>query len=135
MPLITAAIVAVFGGLTLWLQDETFIKMKPTIVEALFSAILLGGLALGRPLLKPLLGAAWPMDDAGWRKLTLRFAVFFAAMAALNEIVWRTQSTDVWVTFKVVGLMALTLLFAVFQAPLMKRHAVEAAKDDAGGPP
>src|SRR3546814_3441601 len=78
MPLITAVIVGVFGGLTLWLQDETFIKMKPTIVEALFSAVLFGGLLFGRPLLKPLLGAAWPMDDEGWRKLTFRFAVFFA---------------------------------------------------------
>ena len=124
MPLITAAVVGIFGGLTLWLQDETFIKMKPTIVEALFSVILFGGLLFGRPLLKPLLGHAWPMADRGWHLLSLRFAVFFAAMAVLNEIVWRTQSTDFWVTFKVFGLMVLTLLFAISQAPLMKRFAL-----------
>ena len=123
MPLITAVIVGIFGGLTLWLQDETFIKMKPTIVEALFSLILFGGLFFKKPLLKPLMSSAWPMDDTGWHKLTIRFAWFFAAMAVLNEIVWRTQSTDFWVSFKVFGLMILTLLFAVAQAPLMQRHA------------
>ena len=122
MPLVTAAVVGVFGGLTLWLQDETFIKMKPTVVQGLFAAILLGGLATGRPLLKPLMGAAWPMDDEGWRRLTLRFGLFFAVMAGLNEAVWRTQSTDVWVAFKVFGILGLTFLFAVLQAPLMRRH-------------
>ncbi len=81
MPLITAAVVGVFGGLTLWFKDETFIKMKPTIVQSFFAAVLLGGLAAGRPLLKPLMGATWPMDDAGWRRLTLRFGIFFAVMA------------------------------------------------------
>jgi intracellular septation protein len=107
IPLLTAAIVAVFGGLTLWLQDETFIKMKPTIVQALFALILLGGLALRRPLLKALLGPMMPpLSDAAWRQFTLRYALFFVAMAALNELVWRTQSTDVWVTFKVFGLSA-----------------------------
>ena len=124
MPLITAVIVGIFGGLTLWLQDETFIKMKPTIVEALFSLILFGGLLFKKPLLKPLMSSAWPMDDAGWHKLTIRFAWFFASMAVLNEIVWRTQSTDFWVSFKVFGLMILTLLFAVAQARLMQRHAL-----------
>ena len=130
MPLITAIIVGVFGGLTLWLQDETFIKMKPTIVEALFALVLFGGLLFGKPLLKPLMGAAWPMDDAGWRKLTFRFAVFFAAMAVLNEIVWRTQSTDFWVSFKVFGLMGLTFAFAIAQTPLLRRHAIETEDDD-----
>ncbi len=124
MPLITAAIVGVFGGLTLWFNDETFIKMKPTVVQALFSLVLLGGLALGRPLLRLVLGAAWPMDETGWRRLTLRYGLFFAAMAGLNEVVWRTQSTDFWVAFKVFGLMGLTLLFALSQAPLMSRHHV-----------
>lgn len=124
MPLVTAVVVGIFGGLTLWLQDETFIKMKPTIVEALFALVLLGGLAVGRPLLKPLMGSAWPMDDVGWRRLTFRFAIFFAAVAVLNEIVWRTQTTDMWVTFKVFGIMGLTLVFAVAQAPLLKRHAL-----------
>ena len=125
MPLITAGVVAVFGGLTLALQDETFIKMKPTIVQVLFAAILLGGLAFGRPLLKPLMGAAWAMDERGWHKLTLRFALFFLAMAGLNELVWRTQSTDVWVSFKVFGILGLTLVFAVAQTPLMRRHHLE----------
>ncbi len=124
MPLATAITVGVFGGLTLWFNDETFIKMKPTIIEALFSLVLFGGLAIGRPLLKPLMGAAWPMDDTGWRRLTLRFAFFFAAIAVLNEIVWRTQSTDFWVAFKVFGIMGLTLLYAIAQAPLMKRYAL-----------
>jgi intracellular septation protein len=131
MPLITAIIVGFFGGLTLWLQDETFIKMKPTIVEAMFALVLFGGLLFGKPLLKPLMGSAWPMDDTGWRKLTFRFAVFFAAMAVLNEIVWRTQSTDFWVTFKVFGLMGLTFAFAITQTPLLRRHAIETEDDDA----
>lgn len=126
MPLITAGVVAVFGGLTLALQDDTFIKMKPTIVQVLFAAILLGGLALGRPLLKPLMGAAWSMDDRGWRKLTFRFGLFFLAMAGLNEAVWRTQSTDVWVSFKVFGILGLTLVFALAQTPLMRRHHLAA---------
>ena len=133
IPLITAVIVAVFGGLTLWLNDETFIKMKPTIVQALFAAILLGGLALDRPLLKPLLGAALPtMSDAAWRQFTLRYALFFIAMAALNEVVWRTQSTDVWVTFKVFGLAGLTLLFILSQIPFVTRHSAAAAGDGGG---
>lgn len=130
MPLITALIVGIFGGLTLLLADETFIKIKPTIIQALFAVILLGGLAVGRPLLKPLMGTAWQMEDEGWRRLTLRFALFFAAMAGLNEVVWRTQSTDIWVTFKVFGIMGLTLLFAIAQAPLMKRyHQPEASSE------
>jgi intracellular septation protein len=122
LPLVTAVIVGVFGGLTLWFEDPTFFKMKPTIVQGLFSVVLFGGLAFGRPLLSVLLGAAWPMDQEGWRRLTFRFAVFFAAMAALNEAVWRTQTEQVWVFFKVFGIMALTVLFTVAQAPLMKRH-------------
>jgi intracellular septation protein len=129
MPLITAGIVGIFGGLTLWLQDETFIKMKPTIVEALFSIILFGGLLFKKPLLKPLMSSAWPMNDIGWHKLTLRFAWFFASMAVLNEIVWRTQSTDFWVSFKVFGLMILTLLFAVAQTRLMQSHAIAIKTD------
>jgi len=129
MPLVTAAIVGIFGGLTLWLQDETFIKMKPTIVQLIFAAVLFGGLLFKRPLLKPLLGAAWPLDDAGWHKLSLRFAVFFLAMAALNEFVWRTQSTDFWVTFKVFGIMALTFLFVVSQIYFMRAHMLTHGED------
>jgi intracellular septation protein len=122
VPLVTAAIVVVFGGLTLWLQDETFIKMKPTIVQALFAAILPVGLAFGRPLLKPLIGPMLPpMSDRAWRQFTGRYALFFVAMAALNELVWRTQSTDLWVTFKVFGLPALTILFILSQIPFVAR--------------
>jgi len=129
IPLVTAAVVAVFGGLTLWLQDETFIKMKPTIVQALFAAILLGGLAFRRPLLKPLLGAMMPpMSDRAWGQLTLRYALFFIAMALLNELVWRTQSTDFWVSFKVFGLPVLTILFIVSQMPFLNRHAGRATR-------
>jgi len=131
MPVVTAVIVGVFGGLTLWLQDDTFIKMKPTIVQLIFAAVLLGGLLFKRPLLKPLLGSAWPLDDEGWNKLSFRFGLFFVAMAALNEIVWRTQSTDFWVTFKVFGILALTFVFVASQIYFMRAHmpALGAAED------
>lgn len=133
MPLITAGVLAIFGGLTLWLNDETFIKMKPTIVQALIGAILLGGLAIGRSPLKVLLGAMLPpMAEAAWRQLTLRYAVFFVVMAAVNEVVWRTQSTDFWVTFKVFGILTLTLLFAVSQVPFLTRHRLEGAEVERG---
>jgi intracellular septation protein len=126
--LLTAAVVAVFGGLTLWLNDATFIKMKPTIVQALFAAILLGGLLFDRPLLKPLLGRMMPaLSDAAWRRFTLRYALFFIAMALLNELVWRTQSTDLWVTFKVFGLTGLTFLFILTQLPFINRATRSAA--------
>lgn len=133
MPLVTAAVVTVFGGLTLWLQNETFFKMKPTIVQAIFAAVLLGGLAFKRPLLKPLLGGMMPaMSDAGWHGLTLRYGLFFVAMAILNEIVWRTQSTDFWVNFKVFGIMVLTIGFIMAQMPFMNRHMAETADASAG---
>ncbi len=127
LPLITAAIVGVFGGLTLYLNDPAFIKMKPTIVQALFAAVLLGGLLFGKPLLRPVLGMAmpWPLSERGWNRLTLRWGLFFAGMAVLNEAVWRTQPTDVWVSFKVFGIMVLTVGFALAQAPLMTRHRLE----------
>lgn len=125
MPVITAAIVGLFGGLTLWLQDDTFIKMKPTIIQLLFAAVLGFGLVVKRLFLKTLLGAALPMDDDGWRKLTWRFVGFFTAMAVVNEVVWRTQSTDFWVNFKVFGLMAVTMVFMLAQTPLVNRHKVE----------
>lgn len=127
LPLITAGIVGLFGGLTLYLDDPAFIKMKPTIVQAIFAAVLLGGLAFGKPLLRPVLGMAmpWPLTHRGWHLLTLRWALFFAAMAILNEAVWRTQPTDTWVTFKVFGIMVLTLGFAVAQTPLLTRHKAD----------
>ena len=133
MPLVTAAVVGVFGGLTLWFQDETFIKMKPTIVQASFSIVLLGGLAMGKPLLKPLRGTAWQMDETGWRRFTLRFAIFFAAMAGLNELVWRTQSTDFWVNYKIFGILALTFIFVATQIPLMQRHQLDEDGGEARG--
>ena len=133
IPLITAAVVGVFGGLTLWLQDETFIKMKPTIVQALFAAVLLGGLVVGRPLLKPLLGAVMPpMSDRAWSQLSLRYALFFLAMGVLNELVWRTQSTDFWVSFKVFALPGLTVLFIVSQLPFLSPPAGRADGQGAG---
>lgn len=125
MPLITAGVVGVFGGLTLALNDDTFIKLKPTIVQTLIGAVLLGGLLFNKALLKPVMGSAWPMDDPGWRKLTRNFGLFFFAMAVANEIVWRTQSTDFWVTFKVFGIMALTFAFSMTQIPILNRHRIE----------
>ncbi len=122
---VTAVIVMVFGGLTLIFDDDRFIKMKPTIVQALFAVVLLGGLAFGRPLLKPLLHAAWQLTDQGWRSLTLRFGLFFAAMAVINEIVWRTQTTDFWVNYKIFGALAITFAFTACQAPLINRHQVD----------
>ena len=124
MPLVTAVFVLVFGGLTLALQDELFIKLKPTIVNTLFGAILLGGLATGRVLLKPVFGAGLALDDAGWRALTLRFGLFFLFLAVLNEVVWRSVSTDAWVSFKVFGLMPLTFVFFLLQTPLLRRHGL-----------
>ena len=124
LAVITAVVVSIFGGLTLWFDDDTFIKMKPTIVQAILGVILLGGLAFGRPLLKPVMGTAWNMDEAGWRKLSLRFALFFIAMAVLNEIVWRTQSTDFWVNFKVLGILGLTMAFSLAQMPLLNKHRI-----------
>jgi len=131
MPLITAVVVGVFGGLTIYLEDDTFIKMKPTIVQVAFGVILLTGLAFGRSFLKNLMGSAWAMDDEGWRKLTLRFGMFFLVMAAINEAVWRTQTTDFWVNFKVFGIIGLTLVFAMSQAPLISRHQIDEESGDA----
>lgn len=130
MPLVTAAVVGVFGGLTLWFQDETFIKMKPTIIYLMFTAVLLGGLVSGRPLLKPLLGSSWRMDERGWSLLTLRFGLFFIVMAGLNELVWRTQTTDFWVSYKVFGTIVLMLAFTASQIPLMTRHQLPGEEEE-----
>ena len=125
MPLVSAGFVAVFGALTLWLQDDTFIKVKVTLINALFGIAQLAGLGFGQLFLKLVMGEAVRLTDAGWRKLTWRWGVFFLGVALLNEVVWRTQPTDIWVDFKVFGLLPLTLVFAALQAPLMMRHMIE----------
>ena len=122
MPIVMAVFVLIFGGLTLYLEDETFIKLKPTIVNCIFGAILFGGLLFKQPLLKPLLGDAFPLDDEGWFKMTWRWGAFFFVLAALNEVVWRNFSTDAWVNFKVFGIMPLTLVFAASQVFLLQNH-------------
>ncbi|MEK9900633.1 MAG: septation protein A [Rhodospirillaceae bacterium] len=124
MPLVSGIFVLFFGGLTLVLADETFIKLKPTLVNTLFAAILFGGLATRRSLLKPLFGAAVQLTERGWRQLTLRWAVFFVVLAILNEIVWRNFSTDFWVSFKLFGIMPLTFVFAAAQTPLFLREQI-----------
>jgi intracellular septation protein len=127
MAIVTAVVVIVFGALTLFLQDETFIKMKPTIVYTLFAAILGGGLLFGRSFIAIMFDQMFNLTPQGWRALTLRWAFWFFAMAVLNEIIWRTQSTDFWVAFKVFGMVPLTMLFAVTQMPLIKRYRQEPA--------
>jgi intracellular septation protein len=128
MPVITAIIVVAFGGLTLILHDATFIKVKPTIIYALFGAILIGGLIFKKPLLGVVFDSMFDLTDEGWRKLTLRWAIFFLVLAVLNEIIWRNTSTNVWVDFKVFGVTPLTLVFGALQVPLLKRYAVEPAE-------
>ncbi len=130
MPLVSGVVVVVFGGLTLFLQDELFIKLKPTIVNTLFGAILLGGLWFRKSLLTVVLDSVFHLTDEGWRKLTFRWGLFFLFLALVNEVVWRTQTTDFWVSFKVFGIMPITLAFALAQTPLIMRH--EAGKQDEG---
>jgi intracellular septation protein len=125
MPLLTAVIVLVFGSLTLVLHDELFIKLKPTIIYLLFGIVLLGGLAFGKSLLGVVFDSVFHLTAEGWRKLTLRWALFFFALAILNEIVWRTQTTDVWVSFKVFGVVPLTFLFGALQYPLLTKYAAD----------
>jgi len=128
MPLVTTVVVVVFGGLTLILQDDTFIKMKPTIVNGLFAFTLFTGLLFGRAFLKYLFGPVFQLDDEGWTKLSFRWACFFVFMAILNEIVWRTQTESFWVSFKVFGNMPITIVFALSQLPLIQKHSTD------GGP-
>jgi len=135
MPLISGVIVLVFGGLSIWFQNDTFIKMKPTIVYSLFAVLLLGGLAFGRSLIGYVFDSAFQLDAEGWRKLTIRWGLFFLALAALNEVVWRTFSTDVWVKFKVFGFLPLIFIFGLLQTPLVMRHALPERAEEKGDQP
>jgi intracellular septation protein len=125
MPLVTAVIVLIFGGLTLILHDDLFIKLKPTIIYVLFGATLVGGLVFGKPLLGMVFDSVFHLREEGWRKLTWRWAIFFFALALINEIVWRTQTTDFWVSFKLFGVVPLTFLFATLQVPLLNKYSIE----------
>ena len=127
MPLVTGAVVLIFGGLTLWLQDDTFIKMKPTITNSLFAAALLGGLAFGQPLLKYVFGDIYKLRPEGWWRMTLNWGLFFVLLAVINEVVWRNFDTDFWVAFKVWGVMPLTVLFSMSQLPLLQKYAPDEA--------
>ncbi len=129
MPVVTAIAVTVFGALTFLLHDAVFIKLKPTIVNSIFGATLLGALAFGKPLLPIVLDSVMHLSEEGWRKLTLRWGIFFFVLAALNEIVWRTQSTDFWAGFKAFGIMPLTIVFALTQVPLIMRYEVKPSEE------
>ncbi|WP_284777320.1 septation protein A [Agrobacterium sp. lyk4-40-TYG-31] len=130
MPLISGIVVLVFGALTLYLQNDTFIKMKPTIVNTLFGVILLGGLLFGQSLLGYVFNSAFKLNEEGWRKLTFRWGFFFLFLAVLNEVVWRGFSTDTWVAFKVWGTMPITVIFTMAQMPLIMRHSIEPLTKD-----
>lgn len=133
MPLFTAVLVMVFGGLTLYLKNDVFIKMKPTVLYGFFGIVLLGGLSANRLFIKYVFAQAFELSEAGWRKLTVRWAVFFLALAVINETVWRVTSTATWVSFKVWGIIPLIFLFALAQTPLVMKHqAADAAGSDKG---
>tara|TARA_B100000900_G_scaffold92640_1_gene75960 strand:+ start:31 stop:570 length:540 start_codon:yes stop_codon:yes gene_type:complete len=125
MPTVGAGIVLVFGGLTIYFDNEVFIKMKPTIINLVFAVILYGGMLIKKPFLKILLGAALKLEEEGWRILTYRWIGFFIALAILNEIVWRTQSTDIWVNFKVFAILPITFIFTMTQFPLIKKYQID----------
>ena len=131
MAIVTAVIVLVFGGLTLFFHDEMFIKVKPTIIYALFALALGIGLLMGRSFIAIMFDQMFNLTPAGWRLLTIRWMIFFAGMAVLNEIIWRTQSTDFWVSFKAFGVIPITAIFAMAQTPLIKRFSIEPANDEA----
>ena len=125
MPTVGAAIILVFGGLTIYFDNETFFKMKPTIINLLFAGILYGGIILNKSLLRYLLGAALKLRDKGWDILTKRWIGFFIALAILNEIIWRTQTTDIWVNFKVFGILPITFIFTLTQFSTIKKYQIE----------
>lgn len=125
MQILTLVLVVVFGGLTVWLNDPTFFKMKPTIIYALFAAILGFGLLRGQSYMAGLMGQVMPMQHEGWMILTRRMAWFFAALAVANEAVWRTMTTDAWVNFKTFGLPVALFAFFMLQGGLVKRFGLE----------
>jgi intracellular septation protein len=129
MPLVSAVVVTVFGGLTLLLHDDLFIKLKPTIVNTLFGCVLVWAGLTGRNVLKLVLDSVFTLTDEGWRLLTWRWAFFFFLLAGINEVVWRTQTTDFWVAFKVWGIMPITMIFAMAQMPLIMRHDASTESD------
>lgn len=125
MPLVSGVVVLIFGGLTLFLQDELFIKLKPTIVNVLFGSVLLGGVFFNKPLLEYVFGEAFKLTHKGWMLLSVRWGLFFFVLAVINEVVWRNFTTDQWVAFKVWGIMPLTMVFAMVQMPLILKHSEE----------
>jgi intracellular septation protein len=130
MPVVTAILVLVFGALTFWLQDETFIKLKVTILYSMFGLALIGALWFDKLLLPIIFDAAFHIDEAGWRKLTWRWGFFFFFLAGLNEVLRRILSTDAWVNFKVFGILPLTFLFVLTQMPLVFRHEIKPEEDN-----
>lgn len=126
MPLVTGIFVMVFGALTIYLHNDEFIKLKPTIVNALFATALLGAAAMGKPIMKQLFDGAFNLTDKGWMVLTVRWGLFFVLLGTINEIVWRNFSTDFWVSFKLFGIMPLTLIFGMAQIPVLTKHAPSA---------
>ena len=125
MPTVGATIILFFGGLTIYFDNEVFFKMKPTIINLLFSVVLYGGEILKKPLLINLLGTTLKLQEEGWTKLTTRWIGFFIALAILNELIWRTQSTDLWVNFKVFGILPITFIFTMTQFSLIKKYQIE----------
>jgi intracellular septation protein len=125
IPLITAVLVVIFGGLTLYLRNDVFIKMKPTVLYTIFGTTLLGGLCFNRIFIKYVFAEAFDLTEKGWRGLTWRWGIFFLALAGINEAVWRNTSTATWVSFKVWGIMSMIFLFALAQTPFLLRHHVD----------
>jgi len=133
MPVVTLVVVLVFGALTLYFQNDTFIKMKPTIINLLFGGALLGGLAFGKTLIRIVMGAAFKLDDDGWWKLTFRWGLFFIFLAAVNEAVWRNSSESFWVGFKLWGMTSLSFAFILSQMPMIMRHTIEEDEEASDG--
>src|SRR5580704_16534571 len=129
MALVTAVLLLVFGGLTLYLKNDVFIKMKPTVLYGIFGAVLLGGLAFNRLFIKYVFAQAFELDERGWKKLTIRWGLFFHCLAVINETVWRSTSTATWVSFKVWGIIPLIFLFALAQTPLVIKHQTPQSGD------